>query len=68
MVTGFSLCSDHHQIMYYLELKKKLYNPLSVKMEEISSSWQSLMNLVKNIVRYMKQIPYTKKNRNIIIK
>jgi len=28
--------------MHYLELKKKLYNPLGVKMEEISPAWQKL--------------------------
>jgi len=31
-VTSFGLYSGDHQIMHYLELKKKLHNRLSVKM------------------------------------
>jgi len=53
--------------MHYLELKKKLYNPLGVEMEEISSAWQNLMKLVKNVLRYVKQMLYTKKTEILLL-
>jgi hypothetical protein len=67
MVASFGLHSGHHQIMHYLELKKKLHNPLGVEMEEISSAWQNLMKLVKNVLRYVKQMLYTKKTEILLL-
>jgi hypothetical protein len=52
--------------MHYLELKKKLYNPLGVEMEKIPSAWQNLMKLVKNVLRYVKQMLYTKKTKILL--
>jgi ribosome-associated toxin RatA of RatAB toxin-antitoxin module len=53
--------------MHYLELKKKLYNPLGVKMEEISCTSQNMIKLVKDIVRYVKQTPYTTKTEILLL-
>jgi uncharacterized protein YqgV (UPF0045/DUF77 family) len=36
-------------------------------MEAISSAWQNLMKLVKNVLRYVKQMLYTKKKTEILL-